>query len=177
MAERSVLELREDAARVLESVELTGAFLLSNQFESRYRSGDFTLLTAFDINTKFERTSDTLLCWVRHRVWSIVATDEVELPEDPSDVPDELLEEHLAWKGESEWVAQYSAVDGVDLLDVEEAALSAFAIVMAPPTLHPYAREHFQSQVSKSPYPAFTLPHVAPLTQLPDDELIEIGDA
>lgn len=175
--ERSVAELRQDAASVLRLVDLTGTFLASSEFESRYRSGDFTLVTAFDVNTKIEHSKDILLCWVRHRVWSLVATDGVDIPDAPEDVPQELINEHLAWRGESEWIAQYSVTGEADLTKIEPSVLSAFGMIMAPPTIHPYAREHFQSHVSKSPYPAFTLPHLTPLSQMPDDELIEIDDA
>ncbi len=177
MLERTVGDLRIDAGSVLRLVDLSGTFLMNSGFESRYRTGEFGLVTAFAVNTKVERSASALLCWVRHRAWCLVGSEELELPDDPEDIPETVIEEHLAWRAESEWVAQYTPLDGADLMAPAAEAVTAFGMVMAPPTIHPYAREHFQALVSKSPYPAFTLPHLTPISQLPDDEVIQIEDA
>lgn len=173
MPTKTVRELRADAQAVLAAVDLNGVFLMRSDFQAEHRTGEFDLVTMFSMNTKFQAFENHLLCWVRHQVVTIVKEEDLELPDDPAEIPAEIFETHLAWRGECEWVAQHV---GQKVRSFEKSQLNAFTVVMAPPLVHPYAREHFQAEVGKSLYPAFTLPYATPIGSFPDDQVVELED-
>ncbi|MEG9224837.1 hypothetical protein [Aeromicrobium sp. Sec7.5] len=168
-------ELRDDAADVLRDVDLTGVFLMDEEFESRYRTGEFELVTKSSLETRAEVEEGNLLCWVRYEVWALIG-DAQGLPSEPSEIDPEVMGERLAWRIACDWAAQYSVRDDRIFTEADLPKLAAFTLVMAPPTIHPYAREHIQSAVGKSLYPAFTLPHIRPITELPDDVTLDVED-
>ena len=174
--ERSVAELKAAAARVLERVELESVYLMRSDYKSAHRTGEISLVSAYAIKTRVERSESVLRSWVQHTAWALAIDDETEVPETAGEVPSEFVDEHFAWQSETEWVVEFASTEGNDLTDLPMEDCSAFSMVMGPPTAHPYARELIQSLSERGLYPALSLGLITPLTQMSDDEVIEIVD-
>lgn len=174
--ERSVGELRRDAGKVLDVVELESVYLVDSKYESQVQAGEIKLVSAYAVETRSGRSERSVTVWVRHRAFALAVTDEDDVPKDAAELSEAFVDERYAWRAETDWVAEYSAPAGsTDAFTTKE--LNAFAMVLGPPTVHPYARELVQSLVARGRYPAFTMGLLIPISAMRDDEVIEIEDA
>lgn len=174
MSEVSVGELRAATQDVLGLVDLSSVYLATSSFAARpSNSDDEELASAYSVQTRCERSSQWLRCWIKYDAFALRAGPD-GLPEDPEDLSPQQIEELYAWRSTTEWVAEFNSL-GSDLVENTELInCSAFALVIGPPTVHPYAREHLQGLIAKSPHAAYTLGLLQPITAMPDDRLIEL---
>ena len=178
MAEKTVGELRAGANAVLADVELQEVFLARSNLASRPRQeSDATLSVGFSAQTRFDLRSDgDLHVWLKYLVFALPPSEAEKVSSAESEIDEEQMLERSAWSIESEWVAKYSG-DADTLSEHTHAELNAFAIVMGPPTVHPYARDLVQSLTGRSEHAAFTLGLLTPVSAMPDDAVIDIGDS
>lgn len=158
----------------MKDVSLSHVFLERSEFETREIGDASNLQVAYFVRTKNGRDNvGGLRAWVQYVVFALPDEVSSRLSDSMIDLTPELVDELFVWKIEMNWISQYvgepKAVNSFADQDLE-----AFALVMGPPTVHPYARELAQSITSRSAYPAFTMGLLTPITALPDDELVQI---
>ena len=172
--EYSVQNLREATSRVLEDLDLDQVYMVNCHIDTRAHLSNRELKSAYTVRTKIDRNeSGDVFAWAKYVVFALGDDGTGDLPDDAGDLTEALIEETFAWRVETEWIAKYSGPpDAVSAHSTED--LSAFALLMAPPTLHPYVRDLVQSLTGRSQHAAFTLGLLTPISAMPDDEVVDI---
>lgn len=173
--DRTVRDLREGAARVLSAVNLESVILVDSEHHSMPQEFDGALKVVYSIEVSSRQGPGAVECQVGYSAFAIPSEVLAEDFDGGSDIHPELIAAHAAWNSESVWVAFFRRTDDTGE-EFEPSDLQAFAMLMGPPTVHPYARELLQSLTARSPYAAFTLELLTPLSALEDDEIVEIAD-
>jgi hypothetical protein len=123
-----------------------------------------------DVNVKGEQSSDRLSvhAWALYRVEATLEAgpDAEQPPEGGS-----------AWSLTMEMVADYPTDENVEAPEFDGGELSAFALLIGLPAIHPFAREAVQNMTGRLGYPPFTLEMLTPISAHPDDELVEMSDS
>lgn len=169
--------LRSRAGTVLKDVSLEQVFLASCQMQTQDAPNNGTLRVAYGTQTGAERSATgTIRVRVKYAVFALGADDDLPLPDDAGELTTEQIDERFVWRIDAEWVAQFVG-DAAAVTDHQDEDITAFSVIMGPPTVHPFARELVQSLTGKGEHPAFTLGLMTPVSALPDDEVIELDDA
>jgi hypothetical protein len=161
MAERTVAELRDLAKRVLDDVALRDVVTIKTR-------ADFTTPPVYD---DLDVLSEYRVRGEQQDVHTVLTFVQYDLKATP---PAEGANRAEAWHIRSEWMAEFKKHDAENLERYSNLEIAAFAMVMAPPTLHPYVRAYVQELTALSPYPPFTMDLLTPIGALPDEATIEI---
>lgn len=160
MRKRTVAELREGADRVLKRADLAAVYVASASLLTHRRDGE----PPFNVDTTIQVHGELVDGRIEARAKYVTSAHSTN---------DDELESPI-WTVELECVASFDLA--ADSPAVPENDLEAFAVVMGPPTVHPYARELTQSLSSRTPYPALTLGLMRPILAFPDDHVVEFPE-
>lgn len=169
----TVGELRKDAQAALDHVSLSDIYLADGKWscsDPASLGSDLTVDSA--VQVRGELADSELRVWVRYRV-TATASGIAEAAREAWEAFGDIELPDVAWNSDSEWVASY-AYDG-DASTLDSRQVHSFALVMGPPTVHPYARHLVQDWTSKSWFPAFTLDLLSPISGLPDDASVQVA--
>lgn len=171
MTGQPVNVLRELAGQVLPYVRLLHVALVANTSESSLPPGG-NVSVKTDISVKCEQgETGSIVVSVLYDVLAR-AEGDVAVSESPDDAG-----EAIAWRSVSQWDVYFSPEeDSATVPRFDARQLESFAMMMGPPTVHPFAREFVQGLTGRGNYPPFTLELLTPLGALPDDEVVGVSD-
>jgi|GEM_PF-2936853 len=164
--------LRDAASVVLADVDLSQVYMVHCDIHVRPEMTGRRLRSAFNVQTRASRSEASVQAWAKYAVIALT-DDDGSLPDNANELTEDLIEQTYAWRIETEWVADFGG-DSAQVAAYSDADLAAFALIMAPPTLHPHVRELVQSLTSRSPFPAYTMGLLTPISAMGDDEIVEL---
>lgn len=179
MTSRSIAELRTAAAAAFDAYDVARVFVTTMDFECTTNDYEppYSVVTYFHLSGR-QVSEDEIEVRARYVVEARQSREDPRGaagdPESDQTGQDRDAPGPLIWRAVVEYASSLVAENESSVLNEEE--LAAFATIHGSQLLHPYVRETVQSMTGRSPFPAYSLGLLMPLSDFPDDQMIEVED-